>query len=752
VPRAPKSAHRKALPSREQILEFLADNPGAAGKREIARAFSVTGSDKIALKALLKEMQHDGAIERRGRKLARERDLPAVLALEITGRDPDGGLLAAPTQWDAGERGAAPRISIRRPRGRNPVVAGVGDRVLARIEPSPDGRGEWHGRVMKILDKRKDAILGILRTGAGAARLEPISRRQSEIEILPEDVGKANDGDLVEVETLGARRFGLRRGRVVNVLGPVAGEKAISMIAIHALGIPHVFSPEALREAATIEPVAAADMKSREDWRKLALITIDPPDAKDHDDAVFAEPDTENPGGHVVTVAIADVGAYVRAGTALDREARLRGNSVYFPDRVVPMLPERISNDLCSLKPDEDRPAVAVRMWFASDGRKLRHQFHRILMRSHARLSYAQAQAAIDGHPDRTTKPILENVLKPLWEAWRCLHRGRTAREPLELDLPERKAVLKPDGTLDSVVIPERLDAHRLIEEFMIQANVAAAETLEQKRHALIYRIHDAPALDKLEALRQFLHSLGLKLARSGNLRAALFNRILAMEAGGDRQALINQVVLRAQSQAEYSPKNIGHFGLNLMRYAHFTSPIRRYADLVVHRALITALKLGAGGMSQAEAEQLAETAADISRTERRAMIAERDTIDRLVAAHLSERIGDVFSGRINGVTRAGLFVTLDETGADGFIPAGSLGSEYFRHDESRHAMVGGRSGMVYQIGQKVEVRLLEAAPAAGALRFEIVAGDEHDGAGRRPKPRHMPDRKRPPRGGRPRR
>jgi ribonuclease R len=746
--RKPKTARTKALPSREQILEYLANHPGSAGKREIARAFSVTGSDKIALKAMLKDMQSDGAIERRGRKLAREGDLPAVLTLDIAGRDSGSGLLAVPARWNEEEQGPAPRISIRQPRGRNPVVAGVGDRVLARIEPAPEGPKEWLGRVMKVLDRRKDAVLGILRLTESGARLEPITRKQAEIEIAALDVGKARDGDLVEVETFSGRRYGLRQGRVIGVLGPVSGERALSMIAIHAHGIPHVFSPETLREAETIEPVTAADMKSREDWRKLPLVTIDPPDAKDHDDAVYAEPDPDSPGGHIATVAIADVGAYVRPGTALDREARLRGNSVYFPDRVVPMLPERISNDLCSLKPHEDRPAIAVRMWFAADGRKVRHEFHRVLMRSHARLSYGQAQAAIDGQSDRTTKPILETVLEPLWEAWRCLHRGRAAREPLELDLPERKAILRPDGTLERVVIPERLDAHRLIEEFMIQANVAAAETLEQKRQALIYRVHDAPALDKLESLRQFLRSLGLKLARSGNLRASLFNRILAMEAGGDRQALINQVVLRAQSQAEYSPKNIGHFGLNLMRYAHFTSPIRRYADLVVHRALITALHLGTGGLSQAEAEQLAETAAEISRTERRAMIAERDTIDRLVAAHLSERIGDIFAGRINGVTRAGLFVTLDDTGADGFVPAGSLGGEYFRYEEARHSMVGSRSGMIYQIGQRVEVRLLEAAPAAGALRFEIVDGEERQ----RSKPRPMTGRRQSHRGRRTRR
>jgi ribonuclease R len=407
----------------------------------------------------------------------------------------------------------------------------------------------------------------------------------------------------------------------------------------------------------------------------------------------------------------------------MDFEALKRGNSVYFPDRVVPMLPERISNDLCSLREGEDRPALAVRMWFAADGRKQRHEFHRILMRSHAKLSYPAAQAAIDGRGEGKAKDVLDSVLRPLWDAYGLLKRGRQARGPLELDLPERKVLLKPDGTVDRVVVPERLDAHKLVEEFMIQANVAAAETLERNKQALVYRIHDAPSLDKLEALREFLKSINISLARSGNLRASQFNHILGQVSGSDREELVNQVVLRSQSQAEYAPANIGHFGLNLLRYAHFTSPIRRYADLIVHRALVTALRLGEGGITAEQEAMLEVIAQDISVAERRAMQAERETIDRLVAGFLSEKIGEVFAGRINGVTRAGLFVTLEDTGADGFVPISMIGDEYFRYDQDQHSVTGDDTGTIYQMGQKVEVRLVEAAPVAGALRFEIVSG-----------------------------
>ncbi|TJW82783.1 MAG: VacB/RNase II family 3'-5' exoribonuclease, partial [Mesorhizobium sp.] len=440
--------------------------------------------------------------------------------------------------------------------------------------------------------------------------------------------------------------------------------------------------------------------------------------------AVFATPDTDekNPGGVIATVAIADVAAYIRYGTPLDREALKRGNSVYFPDRVVPMLPERISNDLCSLREGEDRPAIAVRMTFSAEGRKLRHSFHRVMMKSAAKLAYPQAQAAIDGAPDDKTGPILDTVLKPLWDAYAVLKRGRDSRQPLELELPERKILLKPDGTVDRVVVPERLDAHKLIEEFMIQANVAAAETLEGKKEPLVYRIHDAPSLAKQESLREFLHTLGLSLARGAQMRPGQFNGILERVRGADNEALVNEVVLRSQSQAEYSPKNIGHFGLNLRRYAHFTSPIRRYADLIVHRGLIAALGLGAGGLTQQEADRLEEVGALISATERRAMAAERDTVDRLIAAYLAERINDTFDARISGVTKAGLFVQLPQYGADGFIPVSSLNGDYYIYDETARSLFGERTGKGYQLADRVEVRLLEVAPMAGAMRFEMLS------------------------------
>jgi ribonuclease R len=397
------------------------------------------------------------------------------------------------------------------------------------------------------------------------------------------------------------------------------------------------------------------------------------------------------------------------------------------------MLPERISNDLCSLVPGQARGALAVRMVIGADGRKRSHSFHRILMRSAAKLSYAQAQAAIDGRPDDTTGPLREPILKPLYEAYALVKRARDERDPLDLDIPERKILLKADGTVDRVIVPERLDAHKLIEEFMILANVAAAEMLEKKALPLIYRVHDEPSVEKVHNLQEFLKTLDLPFAKSGALRPALFNRVLAQVKGHDSEPLVNEVVLRSQAQAEYAAENYGHFGLNLRRYAHFTSPIRRYADLIVHRALIRGLGLGEGALPETETlETLSEVAAQISVTERRAMKAERETADRLIAHFLADRIGATFQGRISGVTRAGLFVKLSDTGADGLIPIRTLGTEYFNYDETRHALVGSRSGAMHRLGDVVDVRLVEAAPVAGALRFELLSEGRVAPRGRR--------------------
>ncbi len=732
------------LPSKQEILDFLATATGEAGKREIARAFGVKGGDRIALKQLLRDMTDDGLIAGSRRKLMRPGTLPPVTVIDIVSRDADGEFVARPATWDE-EQGPAPRILMAESKREAGPVAGIGDRVLARITPlGADAGYPYQARTIKRLARARGQLLGIFRTLAGSAGvIDPVDRKQLKEWPVPRgQTNEAENGELVRFELSRSSRMGVQTARITERLGNPAAQQLTSLIAVHAHGIPDVFPEAALAEAATAkEP----DLKRREDLRHLPLVTIDPSDARDHDDAVWAEPDPNpaNRGGWVVIVAIADVAAYVRSGSALDREARKRGNSVYFPDRVVPMLPERISNELCSLTENDPRACLAVRMIFDKDGRKLNHRFFRALMRSAASLTYEQAQAAIDGRLDETTGPLLETVLRPLWGAYASLVLARTERGPLDLDLPERKILLDDRGRVRAVVSPPRLDAHRLIEEFMIAANVAAAETLEAKRSPLIYRVHDSPSKEKLIALGNFLSTIDIKLPKSGTLKPALFNRILAETRATPTAELVGEVILRSQAQAEYAPGNFGHFGLNLRRYAHFTSPIRRYADLIVHRALVRSLGMGNDGLTDAEMEELDQIAQAISATERRAMAAERETADRLIAAHLADRIGAKFHARVSGLVRTGLFVRLIETGADGFVPASSIGHEYFFHDEVRQALVGEDTGLAYRLGDPVEVRLVEAIPTAGALRFEMLS--EGRSIGPRPKGARSPSDNRGP-------
>jgi len=712
------------LPSKKDILDFLETSPAKTGKREIARAFDIKGANRIALKALLRDMTEEGLLAGSRRKLTRPGTLPSVTVIEITGRDADGEFVARPATWDA-EHGSPPRILMMENRDNFGPAAGVGDRVLARVTAQDsDADYPYLARTIKRLPRTASrSLLGIFRAlDEGRGVIDPIDKKQLKEWTVPRDAtGDAEDGELVRFEMARSARYGVPTARIVERLGNPEAQAAISLIALHAHGIPDVFPPAVVAEA---EAAKEAALDAREDLRSLPLITIDPVDARDHDDAVWAEadPDPKNPGGWVVIVAIADVAHYVTPSSALGKEARKRGNSVYFPDRVVPMLPERISNNLCSLKEGVDRPCLAVRMIFDKDGGKRSHRFFRGLMRSAASLSYEQAQAAIDGRTDEATCPLLDTVLRPLWGAYAGLTRARNNRGPLELDLPERKILLNDKGQVRAVTTPPRLDAHRLIEEFMIQSNVAAAETLEAKRSPLIYRVHDAPSKEKLVALGEFLATIDMKLSKAGVLKPSQFNRILAETRTTPTAELVAEVVLRSQSQAEYSPQNLGHFGLNLRRYAHFTSPIRRYADLIVHRALVRGLDLGAGALTDNEMEALEEISGAISDTERRAMAAERDTADRLIAAYLADRVGATFSARVSGLVRSGLFVRLTDTGADGFVPASGIGHEYFYHDEVRQALVGEDTGLAYRLGDPVEARLVEAIPTAGALRFDLLS------------------------------
>lgn len=703
-------------------MDYIQQAARPLAMREIAQHFEVRGADRRLLRQMVKELEAEGALEQpERRKVAVAGALPSVTVLEISTTDEDGELLARPVRETTGE----PPLIYVAPDKRSRGALASGERVLAELEQQKDG--SYTARVIRRLGSAlKREVLGIYEQGPRGGRLKPTDRRaKHDYRISGADSKGAEAGELVLAETKPHhRRGGERDAAVIERLGDLDNHRALSLIALHEHGIPTRFSEAALAEAAAAGP---ASLEGRTDLRELPLVTIDGADARDFDDAVFAEADEDpkNAGGWHLVIAIADVAYYVRPDSALDRAARERGNSVYFPDRVVPMLPEALSNGWCSLRPGEDRACMAAHLWIDANGRLRRQKFVRAVMRSAARLTYEQLQLARDGHPDDAMLPLGDKVVQPLYGAFQVLMKAREKRGTLELDLLERRPVLSEEGEVIGVEPRRRLDSHRLIEEFMILANVAAAKELEKRRQPCMYRIHDQPDKARVDALRDVLEGLGLKLAKGQVPKPRTFNRILDQVKGSEAAPMVSELILRAQAQAVYSPENIGHFGLALPRYAHFTAPIRRYADLLVHRALISGLKLGNDGLPPMDPASFSEIGEAISMTERRAAAAERDAIDRMTAAFLEKRIGEVFAGRINGVTRFGLFITLEETGADGLAPISGLPDDYYVHDERQHSLVGRRWGRVYRLGQALTVELREAQPLTGGLILAIVETEE---------------------------
>jgi ribonuclease R len=694
------------LPSREAILAFIRGSKEAVGKREIARAFGLHAQDKIALKALLKDMQHEGVLDAGpGRTLHKSGGLPRVTVIRIV-EIGDDGPVAVPDRWE--HLTPPPRVRVIEAKRR--AAFGVGDRLLARIEEQGKGHAAFP---MKALAKSEEFVLGILRKDALGYRLVPVDKKARN-DLSVSDPGEAQPGDLVLAEPGG--RPPRQYARVVEVLGDPFAPRSFSLIAIHAKGIPHRFDDNVLEQA---EEAARLPLGEREDLRHLPFLTIDPADARDHDDAVWAAPDPDAPGHFKAIIAIADVSFYVRPGTALDRSARARGNSVYFPDRVVPMLPETLSADVCSLVEHQDRGVLACHIGFDGDGKVTGQRFTRAVIRCVTNIAYEDAQASID-----TQSGEFLPVLNDLWAAWGALTKARNHREPLALELPERRVTLDDQGRITGIELRVTLDANRLIEDFMIAANVAAAKALEAKKSVCMYRDHEAPSREKLIALKDYMEAFGQNFAMGQVIKPATFNRLIERTRGEDYAEQVMEQILRTQTQAYYSPDNKGHFGLSLGSYAHFTSPIRRYADLVVHRALVAAYKLGDGGLTDADAAAMARTADHVSMTERRAMEAERDTTDRYVAAYLSTRIGETLPTRITGVAKFGFFAQVVGLGGDGLVPVSTLGDERFVYDDATRVLEGIETGTRYTAGMRLDLVLAEANPITGALRFELPLGE----------------------------
>jgi ribonuclease R len=793
---------RSTLPTRQQILDFIQSSGAPADKREIARAFGLKGQDKLALKTLLRDMGDEGLIDAGpGRAFHRMGGVPKVTVLRVVDIDEAGRAFAVPERWET--EGQPPRLRVMERKGRGAAL-GVGDRLLARNEEGPRG---WIAHPMKKLPKGSELVLGVVHKEGTSHWLRPVEKKERR-ELSISELGEAQAGDLVLAEKTG--RPPRLTARVDTILGDPFAPRSFSLIAIHKHGIPQEFSDEVLAEAERVArlpilpgtgrgtkrslvegasnlaqpplhhspaangPRPRPGEELREDLTHIPIVAIDPADARDHDDAVWADADDDpaNPGGWKAIVAIADVSFYVRPGSALDKEARRRGNSVYFPDRVVPMLPELLSADICSLKEGEDRAALVCHLQVTKAGALKSWRFARARVRIAANIAYEDAQAAIDGEAkvelasSPCAMPEVEGTildrLRPLWACWQALYRARENRAPLELDLPERRVMLDEKGRIASVAPRERLDAHKLIEDYMIAANVAAAKALEAKKAPVMYRVHEPPSREKLAALKDYLATFGVEFALGQVVRPATFNRIIERarsmgrpRAGGgpephldprfrggteaEESSVLPQImeqILRTQTQAYYAPQNQGHFGLALGSYAHFTSPIRRYADLLVHRALVRAYRLGEGGLTDREADAMEVTGELISNLERRAMVAERETMDRYVAAYLADRVGALVKCRITGVQPFGFFATVEELGGDGLVPAATLGQDYFRYDEARQSLIGDKTGETYALGQRLTLRLAEADPVSGGLRFEVPGAVKRTGQARRPQGR----------------
>ncbi|MEO6225090.1 MAG: VacB/RNase II family 3'-5' exoribonuclease [Sphingomicrobium sp.] len=713
------------LPSRKQVLDFIASSDQPAGKREIARAFGLSGQAKIDLKRLLKDMADEGLIDASpGRAFHQSGGVPKVTVLRVQAVDDSGTVLAVPEQWQADT--PAPRVRVIE-KGRRGAL-GIGDRILARTEQKGQG---WVAHPLKKLEASAELMLGVVKQEGPRFWLSPVDKRERR-QLAIQDLKDAEAGDLVLCEVTG--RPPRVTVRVDAVLGDPFAPRSFSLIAIHKHGLRHEFAPEAIDEA---HRVAKQSLGEREDLTHLPIVAIDPADARDHDDAIWAE---ATDGGWNAIVAIADVSFYVRPGSELDREARARGNSVYFPDRVVPMLPEELSADICSLKAGADRAAMACHLKVASDGEIKSWRFTRAKVRIAANIAYEDAQAAIDAANEERTEvssptcamppiegrvpaALVEQSLKPLWACWRALFAARKKRDPLELDLPERRVVLDEKGRIASIAARDRLDAHRLVEDYMIAANVAAARALEAKKAPVMYRVHEPPSREKLVALKDYLATFGIEFTLGQVIKPGTFNRIIERLGQADGRSEIMEQLLRTQMQARYGPERLGHFGLALATYAHFTSPIRRYADLLVHRGLVKAYQLGDGGLPPGDEERFVQIGEQISMLERRAMEAERDTVDRYVAAFLSDRVGQLVECRITGVQPFGFFATVEDLGGDGLVLARDLGREYFRYDEAARQLIGEESGETYRMGQRLTLRLAEANPVSGSLRFELAEG-----------------------------
>jgi ribonuclease R len=697
------SRYAEPLPSREFILQVLEAEAVPVDERRLAKLVGVKLREFDAFTRRLGAMERDGQIlrNRKGAILVARKVDVARGRIEA---HPDGyGFLVPDDGSD----------DLYLPPGEMKQLM-HGDRALA--QPSGyDRRGRREARIVEVVERAHARIVGRLHVERGVAMVAPADRRiQHEIVIEPGGALGAKAGEIVTAEILVQPSWITQPiGRVVEVLGAHDDPGMEIEIALRKHELPFEFPPEAQRLAARLpRAVRAADVAGRTDLRTLPFVTIDGETARDFDDAVFCEREGR---GFRLRVAIADVGHYVQPNDALDLEARNRGNSVYFPRRVVPMLPEKLSNGLCSLNPDEDRLAMVCDMSVSPRGEIGRYEFYAAAIRSRARLTYTQVAGALYGkpaHANAVVAPLLDR-LAPLDQVFRALLTARERRGAIDFETVETVLEFDACGKIARIVRAPRNDAHRLIEECMLAANVCASDFLQRRGDKALYRIHEGPTPEKLESLREFLKSFGLQLGGGDEPHAKDYAKLLAQVKKRPDVQLLQTVLLRSLQQAVYSPENVGHFGLAYESYTHFTSPIRRYPDLVIHRAIKAAL--AGRTYSPGKWDELGK---HCSMTERRADDATRDVETWLKCYYMRDRVGEEFEGSISAVTGFGIFVALDEVYVEGLAHISELGSDYFRFDAVHHALRGERTGKTYRLADRVRVRVVRVDLELGRIDF----------------------------------
>jgi ribonuclease R len=696
--------YENPLPSREYVLQILEEEGVPVDERRLLKILGLKKEEQEPFSRRLAAMERAGQIlrNRKGAILVAEK-------LDLL----RGRVQAHPDGFGFVKLDEGGEDLFLSPFEMQQVMHG--DRVMVR-PGGTDRRGRREATVVEVIERAQSRIVGRLRRERGVSFVVAADRRIThDVMLEPDGLGNAKEGQVVTAELVAQpARHAPPIGRIVEVLGDYADPGMEIEIALRKHQLPFEFSAEATRLAQRMpKAVREADAAGREDLRHLPFVTIDGETAKDFDDAVYCE---ANAKGFRLWVAIADVSHYVHDGDALDQDARERGNSVYFPRRVIPMLPEKLSNGLCSLNPDEDRLAMVCEVAVSAQGELGKYRFYAAVFRSHARLTYNRVAAALyENRTDEQTKRLLPQ-LQALDRVFRALLKARGERGAIDFETVETALEFDEQGKIARIVPVVRNDAHRLIEECMLAANVCASDFLQKHKHPALYRIHEGPTPEKLAALRTFLASFGLNLGGGDEPHAKDYAQLLASLKGRPDLQLLQTVLLRSLQQAVYSPENVGHFGLAYEHYTHFTSPIRRYPDLVIHRAIKAAL--ARGRYNPGDWEALGE---HCSMTERRADDATRDVVSWLKSYYMRDRVNEEFDGTVSAVTGFGIFVALDEVFVEGLVHISELGTDYFRFEPLRHELRGERSGARFRLGDRVRVRLVRVDLEQARLDFVLA-------------------------------